>query len=190
MRALFNRAWTVLVFFAVVAGLSACRKADPTPLEGKWGYIYDPSAVILEVKGDRLTYEGKKYSFTMDQEFLYLKRGTEELKLRYQVSGNHTYLYRTTDYTLTTDPQASLQADPLVGIWENKENTWSFEFTENGEFLEDGFFPGMYSVTDHGTFRLMYTDHFEDTECYYSINGKTLTVEYPWEIVRAETTSQ
>lgn len=186
MRALCYRAWTVVLLLACLSGLTACRKADPTPLEGKWGYIYDPSAVILEVSGDRLTYEGKKYSFSMDQEFLYLKRGKEERKLRYLISGAHTYLYQTTDYQRTTDPQAV----PLAGKWENRENSWSFEFTEKGEFLEDGYFPGTYSVSDHGTFKLMYTDHFEDTECYYSINGQVLTVEYPWEIVKAETTSQ
>jgi len=186
MRALFCRVWMTVLFFACISGLSACRNADPGPLEGKWGYIHDPSTVILEGNGDRLTYEGKKYSFTADQDFLYLKRGTEEQTLRYRIIGNHTYIYRTTDYTLTTEAEE----ETLVGVWENKANKWSFEFTENGEFLEDGFFPGTYSVSDNGTFKLMYTDHFEDTECYYSINGRILTVEYPWEIVKTEDTSQ
>jgi len=186
MRTFFHRTLAALLLLAVITmQLTACSKAEPTILEGKWGYIHDPSTVILGVDGDRLTYGGKRYSFTMDQDFLYLKRGSEELRLRYLISGNHTYLYQTTNYDLAAVPST----DGLVGKWENKENKWSFEFTEKGEFLEDGFFPGTYSVSDHGTFKLMYTDHFEDTECYYSIDGSILTVEYPWEIVKAETTS-
>jgi len=187
MRTFFQRALTVFFILTVTVGLvTACKKADPTVLEGKWGYIHDPSVVILEAKGDRLTYEGKQYSFTVDGDHLVLKQGNEEVKLRFLISGDHTYIYRTTDYVLKSSPQA----DPLIGQWENEQNKWSFEFTEKGEFLEDGIFPGTYSVSDHGTFKLMYTDHFEDTECYYSITGQTLTVEYPWEIVKAEAVSQ
>ena len=34
------------------------------------------------------------------------------------------------------------------------------------------------------SFKLMYIDHFEDTVCYYTLDGNVLMVEYPWQMVK------
>ena len=46
--------------------------------------------------------------------------------------------------------------DGLVGLWKSKEK-WSFEFTSEGTFKEDEYFPGHYSVDEgNKTFSLAY----------------------------------
>jgi hypothetical protein len=58
-------------------------------------------------------------------------------------------------------------------------------FTDKGTFLEDGYFPGYYTVDEaNSTLKLVYNDQFEDTICYFRLEGDKLYIEYPWPMVK------
>lgn len=181
MKRFLKNALSVLLFVMITVCFCACGKeaADPF-LSGEWGYIHEPETTVLSFKGDKVTFDGPKYSFTADGTYLHLTSGDTSVELRYMISGKHFYVYRTTEYTYTGEGTP----EGLAGKWENP-NKWSFEFSDDGQFVEDGYFPGSYT-SDGKAFKLMYTDHFEDTVCFYTIDGNTLTVEYPWEMAQAE----
>ena len=51
--------------------------------------------------------------------------------------------------------------------------------------MEDGFFSGTYEVNEtEGTVTLTYNDDIDETVIYYSVSGDTLTIEYPWPMVK------
>ena len=168
---------------------SAVSTSDLSPeakaLCGKWAYIHDKEnpAFVLSADG-RAILDGMLYSYECDGEFITLKTvGHREIKMRYVLEDDGMYIYKRTVYKF----QDKGKPDGLKGLWKNDENSWSFEFSDKGTFVEDGYFPGYYSVdAESGTFKLAYNDHFEDTTCYYNIDGKNLTVEYPWLMVRAQ----
>lgn len=151
-----------------------------TALLGSWAYIHDTGTAILTLKDSgEARFHGEKYSFTADSEFITLTGGGKTLRLRYEENGDGFLLYEPADY------EAEGGTDGLVGKWVDAGSNWSFEFSADGTFLEDGYFPG-YFVSDDSTVRLIYNDHFEDTTLYYTIDGKTLHLEYPWQMVPEE----
>lgn len=168
---------------------SAVSSSDLSPeaqkLCGKWAYIHDPENPSLVLSADgRAVLDGILYNYECDGQFITLKSiGRKDIKMRYVFEKENLYIYKTTVYKF----QDKGKPEDLTGLWKNEENNWSFEFSDKGTFVEDGYFPGYYLVdAENGTFLLAYNDHFEDTTCYYNINGKNLTVEYPWLMVRAQ----
>lgn len=149
---------------------------------GSWAYIHDKETAIAVFHEDGTAeYEGKDYSFECDSQFIELtNKGGETIKLRYTFIDGDMYLYSNNTYTFDGEGEPS----GLIGEWSCKEKNWSYIFTDNGTFMEDGFFPGYYTVDDqNSTFKLVYNDHFEDTVCYYSLDENKLSIEYPWHMV-------
>ena len=151
-------------------------------LQGKWAYIHDDRTPILWLKENgTAVFHEKKYTYGCDDETIALTAGGKTMTLRYQWDGDDIYLYEQTTYTCEGTH------DGLVGKWVSEADHWSFEFTDQGTFNEDGYFPGHYSVNEaEGTFKLAYNDPFEDTTCYYWIDGDDLLLEYPWHMVKAQ----
>ena len=167
--------------------LTGCNKTSAVvnpELCGKWAYIHDDETTVLAIndKGEA-TYDGKDYSATSDDTYLYLKDGSTELKMRYLINDSGMYLYKNTTYVNSEDASP----DSIVGLWKDEADKWSFEFSKNGTFKEDGYFPGYYTVDkEAGTVKLVYNDQFEDTVVYYNIEGNELIMEYPWQMVAAK----
>lgn len=149
---------------------------------GEWAYIHDEATAVLELKNNgKAVFHEAKYTWDCDDTFLYLTAGKDTVVLRYLWDDEDIYLYEQAIYTCQGTH------DGLIGKWVSEKDHWSFEFTTNGTFDEDGYFPGHYSVDEAaGTFKLAYNDPFEDTTCYYHIEGDELLVEYPWHMIPAE----
>ncbi|HKL79477.1 MAG TPA: hypothetical protein VJ888_03455 [Mobilitalea sp.] len=178
-------------FFAVVLILllmTACDKNEDSTTEavgiyGSWAYIHDNETAIAVFREDGTArYEGKKYSFESDSQFIKLKdKDGETIQLRYVLDDEGMYLYSNNAYTFSGEGEP----DGLLGEWECTEEKWSYSFTDEGTFMEDDIFPGYYTVDDeNSTFKLVYNDQFEDTVCYFQLEVNKLHIEYPWRMVR------
>lgn len=159
--------------------LTGCGK---TPYDGKWAYIHDDKTTALTINGNKAEVDGIKCSVKVNGDELEL---TGKDGSRYVVGPSDTegqvVLYKFTTY----EYQGDGEPDSIIGIWQSDEK-WSFEFTEDGTFREDGYFPGFYlDNKDEHSVMLVYNDHFTDTTCKYSIEGRNLIVEYPWPMVQA-----
>ena len=165
--------------------LSACGKKVEGAFIGDWAYVHETTKTVLALNDNgKAEYLGDSYKYTADDDFLYLESSKENIKLRYRMDGEKLYIYQTTEYTYDGEGNPS----DIIGNWVCTEKKWSFEFTEEGTFKEDGYFPGYYTVDEEaGTVKLIYNDHFEDTSFYYVLDGNKLTIEYPWETVRTQT---
>lgn len=155
-------------------------------LSGKWAYIHEPEKTAFKVDAEKHTavLDGEKYSCEYDSEFITLtdKKGNV-LNMRYEKDDEDILLYKIQTYTYEGTPTPG----SLFGVWSDPANAWSFEFTEDGTFREDGYFPGyFFADEEEGVIKLAYNDHFEDVYLYYTIDGDKLTVLYPWRMVRPE----
>ena len=176
---------TFLAVVLILISLTACGKNEKEPegIFGSWSYIHDKeTAIAVFRENGTAEYEEKEYSFEYDSQFIKLKDadGTS-IELRYELNNKGMYLYKNTIYTF------SGEGDPkgLIGEWSCPEKNWTFAFTEEGTFIEDGYFPGTYVVNyENSTFKLAYKDHFEDTVCYFELEGNQLLIQYPWQMVR------
>lgn len=169
----------------LILSFAGCGKQQG-PLVGKWAYVHDETTTVLELASNgKAVYEGNSYTYTNDDQFIILKdKNGNENRFRYVIEKDGFLFYKTTEY-VNKDNEAP---SSIVGVWTGKEvDKWSFEFTENGEFMEDGYFPGYYTIDENAkTVKLVYNDHFEDTICYYQKDGNELTIEYPWKMVQAK----
>lgn len=151
---------------------------------GKWGYIHEPEtpALVLKANGDA-ELDNVKYTYTLDADKIVLtaKDGTVT-EMKYTAEGNdEMYIYKTARYNYWEEGTA----DSIIGLWNHESSAMSFEFTEDGTFQEDGYFPGYYTEDkENHTIKLVYNDHFEDTTLYYSIEDNKLILQYPWKMVR------
>ena len=173
----------VLFISFIILLCTAC--GENSSVAGKWAYNYEPEETVLKITGNgQAVYDGTDYECIDDGQFLTLtSSGEEAYRFRYILKGDEMLLYIPTKYTFSGDEPS----DNLIGLWQTENKKWSFEFTKDGRFSEDGLFSGKF-ISDKGssTFTLDYNEDFEDTICYYSINGDTLTVEYPWTMVRSK----
>ncbi len=150
---------------------------------GDWAYNHDTENTIISFKtSNNAVYEGQKYKYTFDDTFITLTSKDNEIKLRYQMDQDEMILYQPELYVYVGDETP----DGLIGSWMN-ENNWSFEFTTDGTFRENDYFPGYYFLNEDGSVKLVYNDHFPDATLYYTIDGTQLTVEYPWTMVKTGT---
>ncbi len=150
---------------------------------GSWAYNHDKETAIAVFNEDGTAqYEGKDYSFDCNSQFIKLKNSDgETIQLRYTLDDEGMYLYSNNTYTFSGEGEPS----GLVGEWSYTEKHWSYSFTEEGTFMEDGIFTGYYTVDDkNSTFKLVYNDQFEDTVCYFQLEGNKLNIEYPWRMVK------
>lgn len=183
-----------LNFFAVmlmILLMTACSKNEndtnksneEAGIYGSWAYTHDEdTAIAVFRESGTALYEGKDYSFESDNQFIKLKNTDgETTQLRYVLDDEGMYLYSNNTYTLSGEGEPH----DLVGEWSCPEKNWSYSFTDAGTFVEDGYFPGDYTVDyENSTFKLVYNDQFEDTVCYFQIEENKLHIEYPWRMVR------
>ena len=177
---------TALISILLIAAsvlLSGCGAQNNDPLCGAWAYNHAPETPVLTIENNgSAVFDGKSCACRSDDSFLYLTADGATTAMRYELNDDGMYLYEPTEYTYDGEGTP----DGLVVRWVNEQG-WDFEFTAQGTFIEDGYFPGRYSVNEaEDTFKLMYNDPFEDTTCYYHIDGKEMLVEYPWHMVRAK----
>ena len=168
----------------MLLSFSGCGK-QTGKLSGKWAYIHDPETAVLTLKDNgKAVYKGKKYTYTFtDDHITFSSKKDEDLTLRYYKDDKEFYLYEPCEYTYMDDGMP----ESIVGNWYDYSTKWSYEFTDNGTFKEDGYFPGFYTVDEEaGSVKLVYNDHFYDTTLYFYIEGDTLHVEYPWSMVTAQ----
>lgn len=164
----------------VLAGCSGKKIDDP--FCGKWAYNHEPAELILEIKDNGTAeFKGEKYDYSRDDSFITLTSKEKTYKLRYEQDKEDILIWEPEDYTFDGEGTP----DGLVGVWKNA-NGWSYEFTDQGTFRENEYFPGYYYQNDEKSIKLVYNDHFFDTILYYSIDGNVLKTEYPWRYVRLQ----
>ncbi len=172
------------VLFLLGLSLSGCAKKDNSDaLTGSWAYVHDTEKAVLVLKPNgKATFNGDKYSYSHDDNFIKLESKDDSQSYRYLLKGEKEmefYQKTTYEFAGTGKPEG------LEGRWVNEESNWEFEFASEGTFSEDGYFHGVYSLDEeNGVIKLMYNDHFYDTICYYKIEGNSLIVEYPWPMVK------
>lgn len=174
----------------VLAAPGACGAEEAPAVkfpEGDWAFNYEPTVSALQVREDgTAVFRGAEYTLADDGEFLTLTDGETELRFRYQVTEEKLLLYMPQEYTRAKE----YPGQGLTGAWIGKESEGTtFIFREDYRFLEDGTFTGAYQVDpEKGTVLLTYIKYFDDTLCYFSLEGEDgLTVEYPWPMVEKQT---
>lgn len=192
-----RRVGMMTVLMAAVLMTMGCGRSRQkvTPIEqnsfeealtGKWAYIHDKETVVadFEVDGSAI-FESERYTYTADDQFIYLKKQDGEImKLRYEMdqkTGDCMYVYIQSTYTR----QTGAATDDVVGVWKEETKNWMFEFTNKNTFMEDESMTGYYEVDETaGTIKLMYGEALEDTIFFYQITDNKMFVEYPWMMVR------
>ena len=175
----------LILFVLCAAGTASAEGAQIGP--GDWAFIHAPQESVLLLREDgTAVFEGQEYSWTGDGEILRLAAESgEEITLRFVTAGEKTLLYIPTEFVR----MEGYTGEGLLGVWTGKEHEGStFIFRDDGLFLEDGTFTGSYRVDrEAGTFLLIYSQYFDDTLCYFRMDGNdALTVEYPWTMVETQ----
>ena len=164
----------------------ACEKQTSPKVKESWAYVHDPGTEVLRLCEDGTAmFEGKNYKYAQDDQFITLTDDKNSVqKMRYVIQKDQMLLYQTTIYHY----DGSGEHNGIEGVWKGGEaNRMSYEFTDQGTFMEDEVFPGHFAVDEEkGTIKLMYNDHFADTYLYYKLDGDELTVEYPWPMVKTQ----
>lgn len=162
-----------MTFLLILAGCGGPKES--------WAYIHDPQVEILSLSDNgKAEFHGNDYKYTKDDSYFTLtdKDGKEE-KHRYIPNDKGMIFYETSTYKYDGEGEP----EGIVGIW-TQDNGWLFQFTENGTFSEENIFFGHYAVNeDDHSIKLMYDDPIEDAILYYSLDGKELTIDYPWPMV-------
>lgn len=153
-------------------------------LLGKWAYTHEKDKPTLILRNDGTAeFEGEKYEYTCDGERIHLVGRTNEKHLRYVQKDHQMYLYIQSTYTKQADYNYQGTATPseVIGYWLCEATNWTYEFTPNGTFMEDGALTGYYEVNEEAkTVKLMYGEALEDAVFYYQITEEGLFIEYPW----------
>ncbi len=175
-----KRSIVPVVLAAAMSVLSACGANTRS-----FAYIHDPETEILSLSDNgKAVYKDSNYSYTMDDSFITLKGDDgSEMKLRYvpdDKDENRMILYEKSTY----DFDGEGTPNGVIGSWK-QDNGWTFEFTTKGTFAEENIFFGHYAVDEkEGTIKLMYDEPIEDALLYYSVDGNSLTIDYPWPMVK------
>ena len=168
---------TMLLVFVLLAACSG--ESSESSFQGNWAYSYEPKELALLVKnGGKAKLDGKTFTYTEENGILRLENKAGDLAFAKFKNDDkkHIFLFKHTIYTGANN-------DGLIGKWTSGK--WSFEFTAEGTFLEDGIFPGYYSVDEeNSTIFLIYNDQFDNTIVPFELKGNKLTLDYPWEMVK------
>lgn len=176
------RVLSILLLAALILTVTGCGNSDATI--GKWAYIHDAETCALKIQSNgKLELDGNSYTYTKDDSsFSLTDTNGSNTDMKYVMEKDGMLIYKTTVYTCDDAAPGS-----IIGVWKDATTKWSFEFTDGGEFKEDGYFPGLYRVDEAaGTVKLVYNDHFEDTLIYYTREGNSLIIEYPWKMVKMD----
>ena len=147
----------------------------------RWAYNHEPEKEIISLSDNgKAVYKGNSYTYSQDDSFINLKaKDGTQLSLRYVMEGDSMILYEKSVYQFQGDGEP----DGIVGLW-TQDNGWLYQFTEDGKFSEENIFYGYYSVDEENhSIKLMYEDPIPDAILYYSLDGRELTVDYPWPMV-------
>lgn len=151
---------------------------------GKWTYNYDTEKVIIDFKtGGKVDYKGTAYTYVDKDGVLEFSSKDETFERKYKFDGDVMYVYE----PMTYHYQGEGDADGLIGYWLADNGRSNYEFTTEGTFREDSYIPGRYFVNEEeGTILCIYNDQYYDTIIYYVLDGNTLTVEYPWAMLKKQ----
>lgn len=168
-----------LVILSIVAIATGCgRKTE------SWAYSHEPTKETIALYDNgKAVYKGVGYRYVKDDSYITLiDKDKNEIKLRYTMGKDGMILYEKSTYKLAEGERH----DGLVGNWV-QDNGWSYVFTDDGEFSEEGIFFGHYSVDeDDSCIRLMYNDPIEDAYLYYTLNDDELIIDYPWPMTKTQ----
>lgn len=167
------------IALTILLMMSGCGKEKSGPYEGKWAYNHDTEKTALKIDPEgQAKLDGEKYSYTEDGNALVLQNEKgDKVRVVFKDGNDEIFVYKPITYV----PEGT--CDGLVGVWKSGRN--SFEFSGNGTFREDGYFPGYYTVdTEKSEITLVYNDMFEDTVIPFKLTDKGLFIEYPWVMVR------
>lgn len=168
---------TMLLVF--VLSVACSSENSDSSYKGNWSYSYEPKEPALVVKNSgKAKLDGKNFTYTEKNGILKLENKAGDLAFAKFKNDDkkHIFLYKHTTYTGANN-------DGLIGKWTSGK--WSFEFTADGTFLEDGYFPGYYTVDEeNSTIALIYNDQFENTIVPYELKDNKLILDYPWEMVK------
>jgi hypothetical protein len=187
----------MLLLISVLSLLCGCSK-EAAVVES-WAYNHDKTTEILRLNSDgtasyvlKVYEDGKQVkknqeytSYIKDDSFITLKdKNGTELKLRYVKTDEGINLYEKNEYK----PLIRKNENGIAGVWADKNNSdYFFEFTEEGTFMEDGYFTGIYEVDEkEGIINFTYDGDSSKAVLYYTLSGDSLFIEYPWSMVRTE----
>ena len=175
----------ILLCFSVIAAAGA--EGFPA---GDWAFIHAPEESVLLLREDgTAVLKGRDCTWQDDAEngFLRFASEGEETSLRYLVTEDKIQLYVPVEYNRVED----VPGEGLIGAWIGKDSEMStFIFRQDGMFLEDGTFTGTFRQDNEtGSLLLAYIKYFDDTLCYFSLEGNdVLKVDYPWSMVETQKT--
>ena len=175
----------ILLCFSVIAAAGA--EGFPA---GDWAFIHAPEESVLLLREDgTAVLKGREYTWQDDAEngFLRFASDGEETSLRYLVTEDKVQLYFPAEYNRVED----VPGEGLIGAWIGKDSEMStFIFRQDNMFLEDGTFTGTFRQDQEtGSLLLAYVKYFDDTLCYFSLEGNdVLKVDYPWSMVETQKT--
>ena len=183
----FKNAFLIITIAAMVILPTGCGNSKKTE---SWAYTHEPDKeAIAFYDNGKAVYKDEEYTYSKDDTYITLvDKDKKETKLRYTMDGEDMTLYEKSTYKLDESAENSKAAEAdqseIVGTWV-QDNGWSYVFTPDGEFSEEGIFFGHYSVDeDQACIKLMYNDPIEDAYLYYTLNGDELTIDYPWPMTR------
>lgn len=167
---------TTMLFVILLTGCGKTAKEQ-------WAYIHDTEKPVLSFYEDGTAeFKDAKYaSYEITDKAIKLtdKKGNVS-EYEYYDDGETRYVYDDKTYSYAMGDDSS----QLIGVWKSDE--WSYQFTEKGTFLEDGYFPGYYQVREGGIIHLIYNDPFPDVDLRYELKDGKLIIDYPWPMVKYE----
>ena len=152
----------------------------------QWAYNHEPEDMILELfSNGKAEYKGDSYKYTKDDSYIHLKdKNGNTTDIRYVMDGEEMLFFESSVY----HREGGSTEDGIFGQWKQDEGSEFFQFTKDGKFSEDNIFFGKYGLDkDAGTIKLMYSEPLQDTILYYTLDGDSVTIEYPWRLVRIQT---
>jgi hypothetical protein len=170
--------------FAVAAllfvGCGKSKDEGSFPYQGKWAYNHDLTKAALKIDSEgNAKLDGKKYTCREAEDAILLESEKYDTVIVKFKDGNDEdiMVYKPTVYVGQEGNEG------LIGTWVCDK--WNFVFTDQGTFLEDGYFPGYYVVDyENSAIMLIYNDQFSNTVIPFELTEEGLVLDYPWEMIK------
>ena len=185
-KTVFSALLLILILF--ISGAASAENAGFRP--GDWAFNYEPGKSVLLLREDgTAVWKEQQCTWQDDGEYLHLiPENGEGISIRYQITADEALIWLPIEYRRAE----GVPGEGLIGAWVGKESEGStFIFRETDHmFLEDGTFTGTFRTDpEAGTVLLVYLQYFDDTLCYFSLEGNdVLKMEYPWPLVATQIT--